>query len=245
MKNGEVVTMDLNITTFTPALSTSHSIESYTHRGTNPKPETDKDKTGFSGEAAIIDFSSEAINKSRSTENSKETETGSLKTAKNQDDRGMNPAEKQMVQKLQLSDLHVKMHEQQHMASAGSYARGGPSFQYIMGPDGKSYAVGGEVALDTSPISNNPQATITKAQVLRRAALAPSDPSGADRAIAAAATQMEAQARAELLNQKSEKTGVHPDTGDATSGRNGNYYMRVYRNSLHSYRIGNYFNKIA
>lgn len=237
--------MDLKITNFTPSLPTGNSIESSNRRGANIEPGTDKDKTGFSSEAVILDLSPEAINKSQLTENLKETGTGNLKTVKNQDDQKMNTAEKQMVQKLQLIDLHVKMHEQQHMASAGGYARGGPSFQFVMGPDGKSYAVGGEVAMDTSPISNNPQATITKAQVLRRAALAPSDPSGADRAIAAAATQMEAQARTELINEKPEKTGAHSDTGNIKTGNNSNYYMKAYRNSFHYYRTGNYFNKTA
>ncbi len=65
---------------------------------------------------------------------------------------------------MKVRDLHVKMHEQQHMAVTGAYAVGGPHYQYTVGPDGKSYAVGGEVRLDTSPVANNPEATIRKAQ---------------------------------------------------------------------------------
>ncbi len=102
---------------------------------------------------------------------------------------------------LKQRDREVRSHEQAHVAAAGQYARGGPSFEYQVGPDGQRYAIGGEVDIDTSPIANDPAATIQKAQQIRAAALAPADPSSQDRRIAAAATQMEAQARAELSRE--------------------------------------------
>ena len=37
---------------------------------------------------------------------------------------------------------------------------GGASYEYDNGPDGKRYAVGGEVSIDTSTVSGDPQATI-------------------------------------------------------------------------------------
>lgn len=106
--------------------------------------------------------------------------------------------EKQLLQRLQQSDTDVKIHEQQHVATAGGYVKSGPVYEYATGPDGKRYAVGGHVSLDISPIPNNPEATIRKAQVIKRAALAPADPSGADRSVAAAAGKMELQAREQL-----------------------------------------------
>lgn len=117
-------------------------------------------------------------------------------------------SQQQQVQSLKLRDLHVKMHEAQHMAAAGAYARGGPSFIYTTGPDGKPYAVSGEVLLDTSPVPDNPEATIRKAQIIRAGALAPADPSGADRSVAAAATRMENEARAELEKKQSQNKGA-------------------------------------
>jgi hypothetical protein len=60
--------------------------------------------------------------------------------------------------------------------------------------------VAGEVSIDVSPVANDPQATVNKAMAIRRAALAPADPSGADRRVAARARMMEAEARAELNN---------------------------------------------
>jgi hypothetical protein len=107
---------------------------------------------------------------------------------------------------LKQRDREVRSHEQAHVAAAGQYARGGPTFEYQVGPDGQRYAIGGEVDIDTSPIANDPAATIQKAQQLRAAALAPADPSAQDRRVAAKATQMEAQARAELSSDD-EKTG--------------------------------------
>ena len=74
---------------------------------------------------------------------------------------------------------------QAHMAAAGGNARGGPSYEYQTGPDGKRYAVGGEVSIDASAVSGDPKATIRKAQQVCRAALEPGDPSGQDRSVAA------------------------------------------------------------
>lgn len=71
----------------------------------------------------------------------------------------------------------MRAHEHAHLAAAGSYARGGIQYEYERGPDSRSYAIGGEVDIDTSSVPNDPEATIQKAQAVRRAALAPADPS--------------------------------------------------------------------
>jgi hypothetical protein len=106
------------------------------------------------------------------------------------------------------------------VAAGGQYVRGGPTYQYQTGPDGKQYAVGGEVSIDTSAVSGDPEASIAKAQTVRRAALAPADPSGADRSVAGAASQMETQARQELMKEKAAKTGGGgPGTGEEASVR--------------------------
>ena len=108
------------------------------------------------------------------------------------------------LRELRTRDREVRAHEQAHASAAGSLARGGPSYQYQKGPDGQLYAVGGEVSIDTSAVSGDPQATAEKAQKIRRAALAPAQPSPQDRAVAAAATALEASARAELAQQSQE-----------------------------------------
>ena len=98
---------------------------------------------------------------------------------------------------LAKADREVKAHEQAHMAAAGGLATSGPSYQYTTGPDGKRYAVAGEVHIDTSPVSGNPEATMRKARMIQAAAHAPANPSSQDQAVAAAAAQMEARARLE------------------------------------------------
>ena len=85
-----------------------------------------------------------------------------------------------------------------------------------MGPDGRRYAVGGEVAIDASRVPGDPQATIRKAQVIRRAALAPAAPSAQDQRVAAQATRMEQQARAELLRQQDAEDTVTETTETET-----------------------------
>lgn len=105
------------------------------------------------------------------------------------------------IEKLERRDREVRMHEQAHVAAAGSLAQGGPRYEYKRGPDGKLYVTNGEVPIATQTASNNPQATIAKAQQIRRAALAPANPSGHDRAVAAQAAAMERDAREQIAKQ--------------------------------------------
>lgn len=116
-------------------------------------------------------------------------------------EQSLTEAELQQVQKLKARDTEVRSHEAAHMAAGGAHIRGGASYAYEQGPDGRSYAVGGEVGIDVSPVRGNPQATIQKMQQVRAAALAPAEPSGADRAVAASAGQAEARAREQLADR--------------------------------------------
>ncbi len=111
--------------------------------------------------------------------------------------------EKEVVEKLKARDQEVRRHEAAHAAAGGSFA-GAPTFSYQQGPDGKRYAVGGEVSIDLSP-GSTPEETARKADQIRAAALAPADPSGQDQAVAAAAVQMKAQAQAEGAKQRDEE----------------------------------------
>ncbi len=111
------------------------------------------------------------------------------------------------VEELQKRDSEVRQHENAHVAAAGAYAQG-VSYQYQAGPDGQRYAVSGEVSIDTSPVNDNPDATIVKARTIRAAANAPVDPSAQDRQVAAAATRMEAAARAEKTKEATSEDEV-------------------------------------
>lgn len=104
------------------------------------------------------------------------------------------------LQQLEERDREVREHEQAHKAVAGQYA--GPiRYEFVQGPDGRRYAVAGEVPIDLSP-APTPEETIAKMEQVRRAALAPSEPSDDDRRIAAEATQLIQDARAEALRQQ-------------------------------------------
>ena len=112
----------------------------------------------------------------------------------------LSPEALALIDKLKARDTEVRQHEQAHMAAAGGLATSGASFTYQRGPNGVNYAVGGEVNIDTSP-GATPEETIQRARTIQAAALAPAEPSGPDRAVAAQAQQMEAQARAELAQR--------------------------------------------
>ena len=105
------------------------------------------------------------------------------------------------VEQLKSRDRQVRAHEAAHQAAAGEFATSGAQFTYQRGPDGIAYAIGGEVDIDTSAIAGDPTATLRKAETIRRAALAPAEPSGQDRQVAAKAGQMAAEARAEISTQ--------------------------------------------
>ncbi len=112
--------------------------------------------------------------------------------------------EKKEVEKMKKRDSEVKTHEMAHKMAAGSYG-GGIVYEYETGPDGKKYASGGHVDIDMSK-EKTPDATIRKAQVIKRAANAPSEPSSEDKQVAADAQKMEEEARQEKLEEQKEQS---------------------------------------
>lgn len=111
-------------------------------------------------------------------------------------------SEQKELQQLKNLDREVRAHEMAHLSVAGKYATSGASFSFRKGPDGRLYAVAGEVGIDTSAIPGDPQATLRKAQAILRAALAPADPSPQDHQVAAKANAMAQQARLEIVSQQ-------------------------------------------
>ena len=118
-------------------------------------------------------------------------------------------AQQQRQEQLEIAELasrdrEVRAHEQAHAAVGGAYA-GAPTYTFTRGPDGKRYAIGGEVSIDSSPIPNDPEATLRKMELVQRAALAPAEPSAQDRRVAAQAAAQATQARAELAQLRREE----------------------------------------
>ena len=114
----------------------------------------------------------------------KAPQAGGVKTADQ-----LTPDQRREVNLLQARDREVRAHEAAHQAVAGANG-GSASFSFQTGPDGRQYAIGGEVPIDMSTVRNDPSATFAKMEQVRRAALAPADPSSQDRSVAAQATHL-------------------------------------------------------
>jgi hypothetical protein len=104
-----------------------------------------------------------------------------------------------VVERLKRTEERVIAHEMAHKVVGGQYA-GAIRYSYTRGPDGKLYITGGEVSIDVSE-EEIPEETIRKMEIVKRAALAPSDPSPQDYAVAQRATIQEMKARLELLQK--------------------------------------------
>lgn len=158
-------------------------------------PEREKQASAPEESAQKSSKSSQPVTPTK-TENTDTTKTSSSTLSQEQLD---------MIAQLKARDSEVRAHEAAHLAAAGSYATSGASYSTQKGPDGRAYAIGGEVGIDTSAVPNDPEATMRKADVVIRAALAPSEPSGQDLKVAQAAQQMRVQAMTELAQQRTEK----------------------------------------
>jgi hypothetical protein len=127
--------------------------------------------------------------------NSQKKQNNSIKNTNNPTSKNqLTDSEQKQVEELKKIDQKVKAHEQAHLSAGAGLVRGGASFEYATGPDGKLYAVAGEVKIDISPIQGKPQETIRKMERVVSAALAPADPSPQDRAVASTARNIEMNA---------------------------------------------------
>lgn len=115
----------------------------------------------------------------------------------------LDPSEQQEVNKLQARDSEVRAHETAHKSAGGGLA-GSASFSYQKGPDGKMYAIGGEVPISFEK-GSTPQETIANARQVAAAAMAPANPSPQDFSVAASARMMELSAQQELVKQLQEE----------------------------------------
>lgn len=120
--------------------------------------------------------------------------------------------EAQQVRELQSIDRNVKAHEAAHQAAGGGLA-GAASFTYTRGPDNQMYATAGEVPISMQK-GNTPEETIANARQIQAAAMAPADPSPQDYKVAANATKMEFEARAEAMKIKAEEAQEEKEKKD-------------------------------
>ena len=121
---------------------------------------------------------------------------------KTDQDTQLSQDEKLLVSDLQSRDSEVRAHESAHQS--GGAATGAASFTYQQGPDGKMYAIGGEVSISFEE-GSIPQETIANAQAVIASALAPADPSSQDMAVASSATIMMMKAQQQLSRETQEE----------------------------------------
>lgn len=196
--------------------SSDYSYMPLARGGGNATPEslTDKAQTSEQGSPSSSDTRRRnPAAESRDVQENKGTASNKAKAQQ------LSGAELAMVRELKQRDQQVRQHEMAHIAASGGLAQGGPSYAYQRGPDGQNYAVGGQVHLDISP-GKTPEETLQKAQTIQAAAMAPAEPSGQDRAIAAKASQMAMQARLELNQQEgAEKNDLFQHDEDSPARR--------------------------
>lgn len=144
-------------------------------------------------------YASKAVN-TRQTAEAAESEAQKQRAAAG-DQENFSIDERRQIDALKARNAEVKAHERAHLNAASGIAVSGASYSYQTGPDGNRYAIGGEINIDTSPVAGDPEATMRKAELIRRAALAPAQPSSQDYSVAARAALMAIEARIELLKQ--------------------------------------------
>ena len=197
--------------------------------------------SGLSYYQPLYSIESQSVNVTQSSE-SNEQENSNNQYELTQD-------QKMQVIELQRRDLEVRTHEAAHM-SAGAGLTTGASHSYQRGPDNKMYAIGGEVGIDTSP-GKTPEETLKKAAQIKRAALAPAQPSSADLQVAATATNMEIEAKMEIqknqnqetkekTEQNSQNSQSSQDTSNYLNEQRKNPYNSALNSSYMPTTIGNF-----
>lgn len=131
-------------------------------------------------------------------------------------EKDLTPEQKQEVAKMQKTDADVKAHEQAHKAAAGGLNTSAANYQYEEGPDGNKYAVAGDVSISYRE-GSDPEENLRNAQALKRAALAPADPSSTDKAVASSADAKIAEAQRQIQEQQQEEQKGSDDDSNIKS----------------------------
>ena len=153
-------------------------------------------------EAATASISAKALELYNAEQN---TNSNSEEQASNNSNKEeLTQQEKQEVAELKTTDAEVKAHENAHKAAAAGLRTSAPNYEYETGPDGKKYAVAGDVNISYQT-SSDPEVNLKNAQQLKAAALAPAEPSSQDRKVAMKAEREIAKARQEIQEEELKK----------------------------------------
>lgn len=151
----------------------------------------------------VLIFEDDPLRERKTSDDTKlEKEEKQQKSQKSDSTDKLSEDEKRLVQDLKSRDAEVKTHEAAHQAAGGGMT-GAASYTYQQGPDGRMYAIGGEVSISI-PSGSTPQESMKNAQQAIAAAMAPADPSGQDFAVASTAMVMLMKAQQQLLKETQE-----------------------------------------
>jgi len=162
-----------------------------------------RDHNFLQSESSTSESSNNTIVTDASSKASKDSIENRDDNAKPKNVNELDSEEKAILAQLQTIDSKVRAHESAHLSAAAGIAAGGASFTYERGPDGRMYAVAGEVPISVSE-GKDPQDTIEKMRQVEAAAMAPADPSPQDYAVAASARNGELKALMDLQKERDE-----------------------------------------
>lgn len=172
-------------------------------------------KNEINDEAIISDEAKALFEIDKTVDPEQPQETNQTKS-KSEPPEKLSPEQQQVVAELKARDAEVRAHEQAHIAAAAGLRTSAPSFDYQEGPDGKKYAIGGEVSISFTK-GGNPEEDIQNAETMKAAALAPVEPSGQDLSVARNADEIIQEARQRLAEQKEQelKAKENNDSSDS------------------------------
>lgn len=195
------------------------------------------DHTSYNSKAIQQDFNaitystanvySNYKNKTAPNNESQSNDQLTKEVTNNKEEQLKQPEEKAEIKELQIIEQKVRTHEQAHKA-AGAGVTGAISYTYTTGPDGKRYISGGEVSVGTSG-GSSPEESLKQLEQVKRAALAPADPSPQDLSVAASTSAQIMQVRGEIAREKSEElnNNTSEQVGKAASDGKSNSNSQV------------------
>ncbi len=129
---------------------------------------------------------------------------GRVLVAKNHDEDTHNINKQKIIEQLKKRDSDVRNHEMAHGANPELITIGPTQFDYTIGPDGKAYATGGKVILSTGRAKTDEEALV-KAEALKKASMAPGEPSSQDFQAWNAAVAMESETINRIYSKNNNK----------------------------------------
>lgn len=127
--------------------------------------------------------------------------------AKNENPGDPDSGRQRIIEQLKSRDKEVRSHEASHSISPELVKIGSAQFDYTIGPDGKAYATGGRVTLSTGS-AMTPEEALSKAEALKKASMAPGEPSTKDFQALNAAVAMEFEAKNRIYSEDNNRSKI-------------------------------------